>query len=193
MKMQAKKREPEKIAAAETPAAGAKKTIVISVWAVAAIILLAVLLVVLPQALQLLGKPAGSAPELPTAIPTVEGAGGGVVEALAFAPKISDSAIYAALEENGVEGALVEIGKITTLVSLSVPAGADAKKTAYLALGAAGALSPASQTVTVEAFDGIVRKTFSTSAANVHALLEGSVSEEEFEKRVSESYSKPIK
>ncbi len=170
--MQGKK--PETAKPAEAPKAGAWKTIA---FAIVALAVLAVAGVVLlwPEALKLPGKSSSSL------------SADGLPEASDFTPQIDASAIYAALEENGVQGALVEIGAGKTMVSLTVPAGADGRKTAFLAIGAAGALSPASHTVTVEAFEGAGKKTYSTGAANVHALLGKTISEEEFEKRVSES------
>ncbi len=174
--MQSKKVEAAKQESVPTQA-GAPKGGVLKIIAIAllALALVSALALFGPGALKSMGKnPASlSASDLP--------------EASDFAPAISDSAVHAALEENGVEGAVIQITQGKTLVSISVPNGADVKKTAFLALGAAGALSPASNVVDVEVFFEGGKKTFSTTAASVHTLLEKSISEEEFEKQVSEN------
>lgn len=108
-------------------------------------------------------------------------------EAADFTPSLTSSAVYAALAENGVKDALVEFGKDSVIVSLQVPPGADARKTAFMALGAAGALAPSSSTVTVEAFGGSSRKSYSVKASDVQAFVAGGISESAFERLVTES------
>ncbi len=107
-------------------------------------------------------------------------------ESSEFYPSLDDAALYKALADNGVEGAVVEIQENKVLVSLKVPQGADARKTAFLAIGAAGALAPPSSAISVEASGEGGTKTFLASAAQVQKFLEGKTTEQEFEKTVWE-------
>ena len=127
---------------------------------------------------------------LPGALASLKGGASvtaqGLPEASEFSPSLLDSAIYQALAEGGMEGAIVEATQNKVRVTLQVPQGADARKTAFFALGAAGAIAPAESTVSVEVFDGESKTTYSARAADVQELLELKINEQEFEARVSQ-------
>ena len=119
-------------------------------------------------------------------LPKTPSAGGaGLEEAADFSPSLKDSAAYKALAESGLENAIVESKENEVLVYLQVDAGRDEREAAFTALGAAGALAKAESTIKVQVEQGGRKTFYSASAAYVHALLDGKISDEEFESRVS--------
>ncbi len=118
-------------------------------------------------------------------LPKTATGGVGLEEAAEFSPSLKDSASYKALAENGFENAVVESKQNEVLVYLQVEQGAGERQAAFVALGAAGALAEPESTVKVQVEKSGGKTTYSASAADVHALLDGKMGDEEFESRVS--------